>query len=348
MSDILKSNILTNNRFTRFIVSVLVYKKTKVTLNIINEKPEIIAIASPYFRGVKSSTKEMIPDLIEISDIYNRNRAKKLAKLIVDYFPKKVLISGYTRGYDLLAEELKKANPNLQIFALIHSAFMWFDVYPAENYVFQRFVELAKVGVVKRIGFCKRDLAEHFKKLGVDSCFVMNRFHSQGYEFKDLSKEKIKIGVFGQNMWHRNITNQVLGALQINKSEVHVNEISDHFFIDRARVQIHGILPKKEFLDLYKTLDINMYVSLTECFPMAVIESMQFGIPCLVSDTSDVYGWSPYLKKMLTVSTIDSPIGISKKIQEVINNYNDIQKEIKKYLPLLKAEIEKSIEEFIK
>ena len=87
---------------------------------------------------------------------------------------------------------------------------------------------------------------------------------------------------------------------------------------------------------------------MTECFPMVAIESMQYGVPCLISDTSDVYAFNPKLKSALTVSTIDSPIGISKKINEVIENYSEIQREIKNYLPVLKREVEKSITEFLK
>ena len=87
---------------------------------------------------------------------------------------------------------------------------------------------------------------------------------------------------------------------------------------------------------------------MTECFLMVAIESMQYGITCLVSDTSDVYAFNPKLKSALTVSTIDSPIGISQKINGVIENYTEIQHEIKNYLPVLKKEVEKSIEEFLK
>ena len=54
------------------------------------------------------------------------------------------------------------------------------------------------------------------------------------------------------------------------------------------------------------------------------------------------------LKKWLTVSTIDSPIGICNKIKEVISNYDDIQIEMKNYIPTLKNKTEESIAEFLK
>lgn len=321
---------------------------TRVIDNVKNKKPEIIAIVSPDFRGVRSATIEMVPDVIEISNIYSRNKAIELANEVMKYSPKKVLVSGYAKGHDMLIEELKKIDSSLRIFVLIHSAFIWFDVYPAENGVFEKFITMAKNGIIEKVGFCKRDLAEYFRSQGLDTYFVMNRFYPEKHEFKNINKENINIGVFGNNLWHRNITNQVIGSLMVKNSQIHVNEITNHFFIDQDRVEVHGILPKDEFLKLYKKLDLTLYVSMTECFPMVAIESMQYGVPCLVSDTSDVYAFNPKLKSWLTVSTIDSPIGISKKIEEVIKNYDDVQKEIKNYLPVLKKEVERSIEEFLK
>ncbi len=335
-------------RFFIKILSKFGLRHTTIIFKIKNKKPDIIAIASPNFRGVMSATSEMVPDIVEISNIYTRKKAAELAAEVVKYSSKKVLISGYAKGHDMLIEELKKADPDLRIFVLVHSAFIWFDVYPAENYVFERFIKLAKDGIIEKVGFCKKDLAEYFKSQGLNTFFVMNRFYPEKHEFKNINKDEINIGVFGNNLWYRNITNQVIGSLMIKNSKIHVNEITDHFFIDQDRIEIHGILPKDDFLKLYKKIDINSYVSMTECFPMVAIESMQYGVPCLLSDTSDVYSLNPRLKSWLTVSTIDSPIGISKKINEVIKNYDDIQKEIKNYLPVLKNAVEESIEDFLK
>lgn len=321
---------------------------TRVIDNVKNKKPEIIAIVSPDFRGVRSATIEMVPDVIEISNIYSRNKAAELATEVIKYSPKKVLVSGYAKGHDMLIEELKKLDSNIRVFVLIHSAFIWFDVYPAENGVFEKFIAMARNGIIEKVGFCKRDLAEYFGSQGLNTYFVMNRFYPEKHEFKNINKDNINIGVFGNNLWHRNITNQVIGSLMVKNSQIHVNEITNHFFIDQDRVKIHGILPKDEFLRLYKRLDLTLYISMTECFPMVAIESMQYGVPCLLSDTSDVYSFNPKLKSWLTVSTIDSPIGISKKIEEVVKNYDDIQKEIKNYLPVLKKEVEISIEGFLK
>ena len=320
----------------------------KANLRNLRGQIDHIAVVCPDYRGVKSATKELIPDLAEVPPLYSRVVAKQVAKKILVHQPKIILVSGYALGYDLLIEELHKLGSGLRIFVLIHSAFIWFDMYPTENKVFERFINLAKKGVIEKVGFCKQDLAEYFTRQGVNTYFVMNRFYPERHTFKKLNSKEINVGIFGQNQWHRNITNQAVGALMVKGSKLHVNEISKHFFLDRERIKTYGILPKEEFLKIYQQIDINLYISLTDCFPMTVIESMQYGIPCLVSDTSAVYDFNPQLKKWLTVSAIDGPLKIAKQIEGVIKNYSAIQMEIKNYLPVLKEKVEASIEEFLK
>ena len=335
-------------RFLANAIRVESFRGTRIESKIEGKSPEIIAVVNPFFRGVSSATGEMVKDIFFVTEIFSRITAKNVAKQILAYKPRKVLISGYAKGHELLVEELYKLEPELRIFVLVHSAFIWFDEHPSENVVFERFIDLAKQGIVEKIGFCKRDLAEYFKAEGVNTFFVMNRFYPEKHGYKKLSNDSLKIGIWGKNVWHRNITNQVIGGILNGKVEINVNEVGNHFFLRDKNIKIHGFLPKGEFLKLFSQMDINLYISLTECFPMTVIESMQYGIPCLVSDTSDVYKFSPYLKEKLTVSSIDSPLGISKKIDNVVVDYLKIQEEIKNYLPALKEKTEKSIEEFLK
>lgn len=325
------------------------YFSFRVIDNVHCQDPELIAVCNPNFSlGVKSATYSLSEQVFEVSEIITRGHARSVARRIALYKPKRLLISGYALGYDLLAEEAKKAMPETEVLVYIHSAFIWFDFYPEENHVFEKMLELARVGVIRRIAFCKRDLAEYFKCQGLDTCFVMNRFDMPtDVKARKLEAGKIKIGIWGANLWHRNILNQVIAALMVPGAEIHVNEINDHHFLDRTRIIEHGILPKKDFDRLFLQMDINLYVSLTDCFPMTLVESLAKGIPAIASDTSDVYAFNVRLKNMLVVSTVDGPLGISKKINEVIADYTNIQKEIGTYLPKLKQEVEASIEEFL-
>ncbi len=316
--------------------------------NVVSENPELIGVCNPRFAGgVKSSTYSLCADVVEVSEMFDRVSARKVAEHIAAYRPAKLLVSGYSVGYDLLIDEIKKVAPETRIFAYVHSAFIWFDTYMDENPVFYRFLEQESEGLIEKIGFCKRDVSEYFRRLGHNSFFIMNRFELKSERHSRSDDGTVRIGIWGANLWHRNILNQVIAALMVPGSEVHVNQMTPHDFLDKGRIVVHGLLPKEEFAKVFSSMDINMYVSFTDCFPMTLVESMEQGIPCIASDTSDVYSFSPELKSSLVVSTIDGPIGISEKIVHVLANYGEVQDRIAAYLPVLSAEVEKSIEEFL-
>lgn len=309
--------------------------------------PELVAVCHPRWRGIRNSTYALTAHVIEASEIDSSADAERVASCILKKRPRKVLLSGYPRGYDLLAKTLKENDPAVRIFFLSHAPFTWYSDRPEETLWFQRMLGAHMKGYIEKVGFCKRDPAQYFKERGLNTYFVMNRPPAFDKFRHTLNSTCLNIGVWGSNMWHRNLLNQVLGGLTISDCVVHCNELPEYFFLDENRIRRHGILEREEYTTLMRSMDINLYVSFTDCFPMTLIESMAYGIPCLASDTSDVYRWSEYLKMNLLVSKIDSPIAIGEQIRSVLDNYSTIQEEMALYVPILSVEIEKSIAEFL-
>lgn len=309
----------------------------------------LVGVCNPRWAGgVREATFAICPDVVEISEIFDRSTAARAALSVTKYYPDKVMLSGHPTGYDLLAEEIKRRSPSTRIYAYVHSSFAWFDEHPAENPVFDRYLALQRAGVIERIGFCKRDVARFISRLGVDTAVVMNPF-SHAASRHELSRDGvIRIGVWGKSLWHRNLLNQIVAALMVEGAEVHVNEYIPHAFLDETRIVAHGRLPREQYDAVMRTMDVNLYVSFTDCFPMTLIESMVHGIPCVASDTSEVYSFDPALKSDLVVSAIDSPLAIAGRIRAVLQEYPSIQQRIEDYLPVLKIEIDKAIEEFLR
>lgn len=320
-------------------------------INIKEKNPEIIGVCTSGTGGVKSATYSLTSNVIEIPGIKSSGQADIAANEIIKYNPKKVVISGYPPRYDLLARSIKKKRPSIRIFFISHAPFTWYHGRAKELLGFRRMFDAYNDGCIEKMGFVKRDVAAYFKERGVNAFLIMNRppkFNSFKHK---LGKGKLKVGVWGNDrddMWHRNLLNQVVSGLMIKNSEVHVNGLPDYFFLDENRINRHGILPKEKYVPLLRSMDINLYVSFTDAFPMTVIESMSYGIPCIVSDTSEVYDGNRYLKKMLTESKIDSPLAMKNRIELVVKNYDKIKKEIASHIPVLEKKIEKTIVEFLK
>ncbi|MEI6304852.1 MAG: hypothetical protein WCP09_02420 [Candidatus Taylorbacteria bacterium] len=317
------------------------------TNNVQHKTTDIVGVCHPSWRGIKSATYALTPVVFEVAEISSFFEAERIADEIMKDKPQKVILNGYPNGYDILAEALKTKFPETRVFFLSHTSFTWYNGRPDEVSWLEKMFKAYERGFIEKMGFIKPDVAVYFKEKGISTFHVMNRIPKFESFKHNLNLNMPNLGVWGSNMWHRNLLNQTIAGLMLNRATVHVNELPKYFFLDESRIKRYNILPHEEYAKIMQSMDINLYVSFTDCFPVTVVESLCYGIPCLTSDTSLVYTWSEYLKNNLIISKIDSPIAIRDKVKFVFDNYDKIQTEISNYLPLLEERIEKTIAEFI-
>ena len=85
----------------------------------------------------------------------------------------------------------------------------------------------------------------------------------------------------------------------------------------------HGALPRKEFLALQGSVNINLYVTLSECYPMTPMESYAAGVPCLTSRTSVLFRDDPELWSLTTVDEIDNPRAIAVSARRLLDRRDE-------------------------
>jgi hypothetical protein len=102
-----------------------------------------------------------------------------------------------------------------------------------------------------------------------------------------------------------------LGAVHLLDGTAHVMRRPAVPYIETWRIVEHGPMPWATFVSLQASVDINLYVTLSECHPMAPMESYLAGVPCLISATSDLFATDHDLRKMTTVSDHDNPAAIA-------------------------------------
>jgi hypothetical protein len=83
---------------------------------------------------------------------------------------------------------------------------------------------------------------------------------------------------------------------------------------------VHGELPWERFVALQGSVDINLYVSLSECHPMSPMESYLAGVPCLTSRTSEVFAGDQDLWDLTTVAEIDDPRAIARAARRLLTD----------------------------
>jgi hypothetical protein len=145
--------------------------------------------------------------------------------------------------------------------------------------------------------------------------------------------EIVNIGCFGAIRPMKNHLQQAVAAINYGDREGKIV----HFHINAGRVEQkgenvlknlralfngtkhklmeHGWLEREEFLNLVRTMDIGMQVSLTESFNIVTADFVDCNIPIIVSKDIE---WMPSCSK---VGTIDTN-AISAKIKEVMNKRN--------------------------
>ena len=83
-----------------------------------------------------------------------------------------------------------------------------------------------------------------------------------GIKKLELDKTKIHIGVFGADTFNKNLHNQVIHALMIDKVIVHVLDKTVFYYLDMGdRIIEHGKnLPHEQFLKILGSMDLNLYI----------------------------------------------------------------------------------------
>src|SRR5262249_45390105 len=133
-------------------------------------------------------------------------------------------------------------------------------------------------------------------------------------------------------------------------TRVHVSELPEAAYLQHRRERIieHGILPSKEFLELLGQMHANLYISLTECYPMTVLESLALGVVCLLGNISPIFEPRPDLVQSLIVSQHDNPYAIAKRLSAVLDKRAEIVPRAQEYLLELNRIAEKRWQDFLR
>jgi hypothetical protein len=84
-----------------------------------------------------------------------------------------------------------------------------------------------------------------------------------------------------------------------------------------------GELPREEFLEILAAMDISFNVTLSECHPMMPMESYRLRVPCLISNTSDLFTDDPRLNELTTVSQPDNPAAVALAASQLLEHRDE-------------------------
>lgn len=273
-----------------------------------------VALCHPDWRGIAAATSALgIPVFVSSDlEVHGDELLEGCRRVGADL----VIVSGYVPGTAAFAHLARDAG--LKVRIVLHSSMAQHGSELGEAQVVQEAFALKASNAADAIGFVKKGQAEALTRLGLPSVYFppaivrVNRVPPI-----DLGPG-VHLGIFGEAGWRKNIATQV-GASAILGATAHVVSDPQVSYLSHA-VRQHGVLARPDFLQLVASVDLNLYVSLYECFPVLPQESIQLGTLCLVSRTSALFEDDDELWPLLTVDRLDNPSAIADAARRLLNH----------------------------
>ncbi len=240
--------------------------------------------------GIANATKSLYPDnYISVPQSFSNSlltekQTIELCGFISQLNFDKLIISGFATYFfnwiDLLYKDIK-------IEIIFHGTISEFYEKSRQEFI-AKLIQHGNQNKIKRFGFIKKGLDEVFSKL-----YNFDTYHQplptptipENIEKIELDKNKIHIGVFGANTFNKNLHNQLIHALMIDNTIIHVLDKSVFSYLQMdSRIIEHGTnLPREKFLSILSSMDLNLYMSFNESWGLVAYESEALGVPCVQS-----------------------------------------------------------------
>jgi hypothetical protein len=244
--------------------------------------------------GIANATKGLYPDnSLEIPQSYSicaLNNKDQLACIqeISSLGFDSVLISGIAPYF---IDWIEALHTKVAVSVLYHGTISeWHDA--SHQALIGKMIQLGKQGAIKEFQFVKKGLDNVFRTLyNLQAVHqpLANPILPEGLQKLELDRTKIHIGIFGTNTFNKNLHNQVVHALMLPNTVVHVLDNTPFDYLGmQGRIIGHGKhMNREDFLGVLGSMDLNLYLSFNESWGLVAKESEMLGVPVLAQNELD-------------------------------------------------------------
>jgi hypothetical protein len=305
----------------------------------------VLAVVQPESFGVTTSTRNNFPNLLLCP--HRCPKPEQVAEEILAKGYSTLVFSDALKAYDRIARAIKSRSPGARLLIHYHASFAQ-NAQPEIRAHLHRAVSLVRDGVVERIGCAKAGMEAVLQANGVPACYLPYRIEQPAHVDHHPARSPRRLGVFVRDILRKNAHTQFVAACMIEDAQIHANELPDLSYLPSPPPVIaHGNLPYERFLELLGEMDLSLYVSLSECYPMIVVESLIRGVPCLTSRTHGIFDHDPELGRMLIVDAHDNPMAIAERAEQVLADREEIGRRCEVYALELNRRAEAALNEFL-
>jgi hypothetical protein len=340
-----------NNREFNSLVQSLAILRQKSDYVLLTPKPTGYA-----WLGVYNGGKSMFPEqTIALphyysNSLFSQKELKELGSQLAGLKFDQILFNGFPPYFEHLISQITDQLRDQKIGVVYHG-------FPAELSgtkinleIITAMVRESKQKRIQKIGFLKKGFAIAYQQLFGTRCFEVILKNPPLIEsVKKYDDGKIHIGVLVNNSFRKNFHTQVMAALMIENSVVHVGDASELGYLDASsRIVAHGPLEHGAFVQTLASMDINLHVTFSEASGGQVCsESISQGVPCISGYTSSFFDYNEYLKQALIVIGSDDPYLIHLKIKDVLNHKQELSQKCLAYSTYINELAEERITEFL-
>jgi len=275
------------------------------------------------WQGVLTATQGLFDDKVFVlpqyfsNSLYSISELKIIAEMIASLNIRKVVFSGYLSYFSIIVDTLNKLK--VESYVIYHGSHTSVLEEPSAALHFKDLICMVKQRRIMKLGLVKKDLDNSMTILTGSKCYpILLKCNVDNSVLRPHIYDGFNIGVLCHDLMRKNIYNQLSAALLIKGSRVHVKDLYHaHYLMNEHRFVVHEYLSDRtEFLRILGGMQINLYVTFSECWGQFVSESLMLGVPCLTSNVSSVLDFDPELKRRLIVDEFDNDYAIFKRIEE--------------------------------
>ena len=277
----------------------LLKEKCAALKHLRNISSEVAIFGTPTegnWLGIANASKSLFPKTayafpqVYSNNGFNKKEFETWKKQLAELKFQKITFSGFAFFFFDLIDEIGN---NTQVEIIFHGTISEFHSPEKQKWI-GRMIQLAKADKIKRVGFVKTGMAAVFNKLYGFDCFHVPLPKPQipkNLPKLVLDRSKFHIGVFGADTFNKNLHNQVIHALLIDKSVVHVLDKSIFAYLGmNERIVDYGKnLPREKFLGILGSMDINLYMSYSESWGLVAYESEAMGVRCVRNREDEIF-----------------------------------------------------------
>lgn len=297
-----------------------------------------VVVYAPMWKGVAASTESLFSGNRfkfpyfddEYPEVASHPYLEQAVQILLENAPSQIIYSGGSVIHLTMAKKIHEQAPQIQQYFLWHgSPAQW--VEPSQLDHFNLWHKLYNSGVIHGMISVKPELDKILNVIGVKSFGLINPIPDirKQLTLQPMARSndgRAHIGVFSAvSSWYKNPFVQLLATLGEENWTLHTNipriTFKDLDFTQLGRMESYEQLPRPQFLALLASLDLNLYVTNTECSPMVVLESCALGVPCVVGPAGDIFsGVSQELADYLVEPRVDNAFAIYVRMKRVLEN----------------------------